>query len=277
MRKYLGWDAKSFSLAQTYLNYETDGIISQDNIDDARDFAGGADLLIFQDYLFRVPGFRLDKIAKPRNTIIYGLGSLMRDNLNAVMDYVKVGWTVAAPISDPTISRYIGGSPFEMVMIDERIHKLTENIKRNEKVTICHAPTKEKGAEVFMDAINNLDVEWLLIKGKRWEDAIKLKATAHILLDSLTDSSYGISILESLYMGQQCAGNISNWCYALNPDLPVTNTTLETMKTDIERMITSLNNQEEECNRQEWAKKFLPKNKIIQWERFIKYTMEYHK
>jgi len=273
MRKYLGWDAKSFSLSNTYLDYPTDGIYHPGD-NDIRDFAVGANLFIFQDTLFRIPGMRIDKLANKNNTIIYGLGSPMRNNLSAIMDYVKVGYHVAAPLSDPTIAQYIGGSPFEMVMIDPRITELTKNIKRNDKITICHAPTKEKGAEVFLDAVKDLDVEWMLIKGKSWEDAIKLKATAHILLDSLSDRSYGISILESLYMGQVCAGNMSNWCYALNPDLPVLKTTTKIIQETVKHAIALTENDNYKNTGIAWVTKYLPENRISLWESYIKYVME---
>ena len=208
------------TLSQTYLNYPTDW--TMDNRDEAQEFAEGADVLIFQEVLFKVPGMKLDKLALPDNTIIYGLGSMMRSHLLDTMNYMRNGYHVLPPLSDPTIAQWIGGAPFEAIIVDSRIEDLVKGIKRNKTITISHAPTKEmKGEETFEKIVKELGVEWMVVKGKSWEEAIKERAKAQIMLDSLGDVSYGLACLEGLMLGQEVISNISPWCYALHPNLPM--------------------------------------------------------
>lgn len=223
MRKYLGWDAKSFSMANTYLEYPTDGILTQETVSEIRDFAECSDLFIFQDILSKVPGFRIDRMANKNNTIIYGLGSLMRNNLNAVMDYVKVGWHVLPPLSDPTITRYIGGAPFEAIIVDPLVWEQPITRRDDGIITICHAPTKSvKGEELFAKMVTEIEgVEWLVIKNKTWKEALELKSKAHIMLDSISDESYGLNCLEGLVLGQSVISSIAPWCYLVNKSLSI--------------------------------------------------------
>lgn len=277
MRKFLGYDAKSFSLANTYLDYRTDGIITEENVDDIKDFAKGSDLFIFQDILFKVPGFRIDKMANKNNTIIYGLGTPMRRNLPAIMDYVSVGWHVLPPLSDPTITRYIGGAPFEAVIVDPLVWAVKHNRRDDGIITICHAPTKtEKGEELFTKLTTEVEnVEWLVVKNKAWIDAIKIKAKAHIMLDSISDESYGLNCLEGLVMGQTVISSIAPWCYCLNPDLPMTSIWKNSNDEIVEKIKEAANIQKsKQVDNRDWVEKtFSQLSQALKWEQYIKWVL----
>lgn len=276
LRDFLGYDAKSVVARKTYLNYETDWTF-EENRAEVKEFAENADLFIFQDLLFGVPGGpKFNKLCSPANTVIHVLGSPARANLPAVMDYVKTGFNVCGPMSDPTIAKYLPNPGWENVMVDPKTLELTKDIKRNDKITVCTATTRDKGEEEFKKATEELGLEWILIKGKPWKEAIREKAKAHILLDSLTDVSYGISAIESALMGQVCVGRISPWCYAMNNSLPIINTTPKTVKQSLEKAIDLSAGDEIYYKNHaiKWAKSFLPENKIKSWEYYIDFVME---
>jgi hypothetical protein len=288
MRDHLDWDAKSMILQQTYLNYPTDWTL--ENKEEAREFAEGADVLIFQDLLFDVPGMKLQKIMRQNNTIIYGLGSLMRSHIPDVINYIRSGYHVLPPLSDPTITQYIGGAPFEAIIVDPRIDYLVSNVKRNDRITISHAPTKDmKGEETFEKIVKELDVDWLVVKGKSWEEAIKERAKAHIMLDSLGDVSYGLACLEGLALGQIVISNLSPWCYALHPDLPMTSlwgASNEEIRYQLKHAIELWGNYEdgtlEIIRKRGWAKDlfggwvkdhFAPAKQARKWEQYINFVI----
>lgn len=288
MRDCLGWNAKNVILQQTYLNYDADWTFSG-NQKEVAEFAEDADLFIFQDILFGIPGGpKFNRLCNPDNTIIHGLGSNMRANIPAIMDYMRTGFHVLPPLSDPTIARYIGGAPFEAVIVDPRIKELTKEIPRNDRITICHAPTKDmKGEEEFEKAVKELDVDWLVVKGKTWEEAIKEKAKAHIILDSLGDESYGLNCLEGLVMGQLVISNISPWDYCLHDDLPIRSLWNRKYKlTEIlEQEITIINtdprkgsphySEDAETYVKNWVyKRFSPAVQARNWKKYIEWAMQ---
>jgi len=273
MRNHLGWDAKAMTLSQTYLNYPTDW--TMDNRDEAQEFAEGADVLIFQEVLFKVPGMKLEKLALPDNTIIYGLGSMMRSHLLDTVNYMRNGYHILPPLSDPTITQYIGGAPFEAIIVDPRIEDLVKGIKRNKTITISHAPTKEmKGEETFEKIVKELGVEWMVVKGKSWEEAIKERAKAHIMLDSLGDVSYGLACLEGLVLGQAVVSNISPWCYALHPDLPMITLWKEDIQKAIKAAITYKMRLQLLKDGKSWVKNyFSPDVQASNWENYIEFAI----
>jgi hypothetical protein len=194
------------------------------------------------------------------------------------MDYVKVGYHVLPPLSDPTIAQYIGGAPFEAVIVDPLV--FSQPINRNEHITICHAPTKtEKGEELFAKLVTEVDdVEWLVIKNKTWKEALELKSKAHIMLDSISDESYGLNCLEGLVLGQSVISSIAPWCYCLNPDLPmrsIWNDTNDEIVDKIKEIVDIRRKYYELETYETWvADRFSPLNQALKWEKYVEWCVE---
>jgi glycosyltransferase involved in cell wall biosynthesis len=95
--------------------------------------------------------------------------------------------------------------PFEVDKFDKK------EILKDDKPTICHAPTKRylKGTKYVLDAINKLkgkyDFNFLLIENKPHEEVLKIKEQkCDVLIDQLTDFGgfgYGMNSMECLSMG----------------------------------------------------------------------------
>jgi hypothetical protein len=267
MRKYLGWDARS---AVQYTNY----------IDYGYHYKMGRfgwskelqrfepDLYIFQDNLFDTSFGS----PTPENTIINGMGSIMRRNLKKMRYMQAEGWHVLPPISDHTLAGQLGGAPFENVMIDPS--SFIEG--RDPGFTICHAGTKDqKGKSAFEEAIHGLDVSWKVIKGLSWQGALIEKSKCSCLLDSLMAEGYGLNALEMLAMGKLVISGITPWQYALHPDLPI----VSTYKKDLKEIIVDTIESEKQIsleniqNRKSFAVKFLPENVIPKWKHYIDWVL----
>jgi hypothetical protein len=98
--------------------------------------------------------------------------------------------------------------PFEVDKFNKK------EILKNDKLTICHAPTKRylKGTKFVLEAINQLqgkyDFNFLLIENKPHEEVLKIKEQeCDVLIDQLTDFGgfgYGMNSMECLSMGIPC-------------------------------------------------------------------------
>lgn len=81
-------------------------------------------------------------------------------------------------------------------------------------VRIGHAPTNRaaKGTDVILDELTQIGkqypIEIVLIENLPHQDALKLKKSCHIFVDSIGELSYGINGLESLAMGIPTAAEI---------------------------------------------------------------------
>jgi len=95
--------------------------------------------------------------------------------------------------------------PFEVDKFSKK------EILKNNKLTICHAPTKRhlKGTEYVLKAVDELkgkfDFNFLLIENKPHEKVLKIKEQkCDVLVDQLTDFGgfgYGMNSMECLSMG----------------------------------------------------------------------------
>jgi hypothetical protein len=95
--------------------------------------------------------------------------------------------------------------PFEVDKFNKK------EILKNDKLTICHAPTKRylKGTEYLLKAVDELkakfDFNFLLIENKPHKEVINIKKQkCDVLIDQLTDFGgfgYGMNSMECLSMG----------------------------------------------------------------------------
>jgi hypothetical protein len=278
MRDHLGFDAKSFTVNATYLNYQTDQFLTGDTTDLA-EYASSADLLIFQDRLFEIPGAKLKKVANQGNTIIWGHGTPMRNNMLGTIDYIKAGWHVLPPLSDPSLAAYIGGAPFVAKIVDQYAFDIPTG-KRFDKLHVVHAPTKGiKGEEHFakiVDTIKDLvEFEWMVIKKLPWKETLELKAKSHITLDSIVpDQGYGLNCLEGMALGHIVMSNISSWCYCIDENLPIHNIRDCSPELVGAVLMQYIKNYDETVERREFARgwveqRFSPIAQASKWSHYI--------
>jgi hypothetical protein len=302
MRKYLGWDALNFALYKNPLGFKCD-TCGEDGLEIAREHAKDADLYITQDALREDVDATLELIDPkskksvfgPKNIIINGTGTMMRNNLDPLVQMQLQGWCVIPPMCDDSISSHLVGVPFENWMVDtDKIDELVgENWRRrNNVVKVCHAPTKRdvKGTiwieKVIQPLVDEGIIEYERITGVSWEEAIKRKSMCEIVLDSFGDvtATYGAgNALEGLAMGKTVISKISPWAYALHPDLPIhTNWGMNDKQTEeLVREIVgeinvagSISNELNADFKMSWVyEQFAPKYQIQRWKHFIDWMM----
>jgi molybdopterin synthase catalytic subunit len=297
MRNYLKWDAKSIVGRETWLGYRTDWTTTN-NLEEMNEFAEDCDLFIFQDMLISPtdetgePSTKIQKLANKNNTIISGSGTLMRNNLQALQEMLMEGWHIIPPMSDPTIALYMGAAPFEHWMIPTaEILDLTKDIKRKDpgdEITLVHAATKtkRKGTKLWRKAVDEVkktvqNIVYEEITRTPWKEAIRKKATGHVLLNSLGDESYGLSCLESLLLGQIVISNITEWDYLLHPDLPMVTTNKREQGEVIQEVIKYIRERapagksfDEEDNAN-WVIEHFSEREVVQrWKKYIRWMGE---
>jgi len=289
MRKYLDWDAVDLTAKQTYLNYPctwlAEGPERNVEMDTVKEFIETCDFIIMQELPY-VPFADVIR-EKKLPGCVFALGSLARKNLRGLLGLqVKRGLRIAAPISDPTISSYLLGTPFENIMVDlDRLRPLVDGVKKQHDILAITAQTNTtlKGLNVMELVMKDLpDITFLHLKDMAWEDHQRAKAKAHIMIDSIGDESYGLNCLEAMYMDQQVVSNISPWCYALHPDLPIrsihptlTKMSIEDgIKYQVENARNQVRNGEAD-DRKDWVvHHFAPERVVKKWEMYIKWCME---
>jgi hypothetical protein len=92
-------------------------------------------------------------------------------------------------------------APFQLPRGVENLHQT------NDKVRIGHAPTKRKvkGTHIILGVLSLLKekypIEIVLIENLPYKEALNLKTSCDIFIDSIGEIGYGINSLESLAMG----------------------------------------------------------------------------
>jgi hypothetical protein len=285
MRDHLDWDAKSMVVHNTFLGYPTDWT-TEENIEEAAEFAKNTNLFIFQDYRISFDELPLHKYCGPKNTIINGTGSRMRARIDSTRADQYNGWAVVPMLCDTTLSTKLCAPPFENWIVPiERIRELSEGIEKTDKVSICHAPTKlgYKGTDILEAVLKNYtdsgEIEYKRITGMKWEDAIKEKAKYRIIFDSMGDTHYNAgNSLEGLVQEQTVISNIDPWCYCLHPDLPMETVWNKELKSVIKNAIEKEKmggTFVEKERAKEWVTEhFSAEKQITKWKYFIKWVME---
>jgi hypothetical protein len=303
LREHMGYEAKNVITMQTYLNYPADWHLGN-NVQPAEvlDYAKGCDFFVFQEWMPNIKELApLFGLIRPNNSCIHSLGSMTRRGIDDMcMKQLRRGLAVSSPISDCTIAPgLMGTAPFENIMLDlegiEAVLGTKETWKPGDgKIRICHASTNDatKGTPLVASVkklVKDQDVIWTTIQGKSWEDALRIKASCDILLDSMgTDEVYGLSCLESLIMRQRVIGGINPWAYALHPELPMLSChRLMTGEATIEKSVAAMVKQAIKDVREGWCETtggsgwsklwaeelFDPKQVVQSWVHWMNWVM----
>jgi hypothetical protein len=223
MRECLGWNARTFQGGVSYLGYPHDMIEGITEEYEVIDFAKNSDFFILQDQ-YMGKGI-LQRFATAENSCIHGLGTPLRMHLDRqLINQLRMHTLIVPPAMDPTITPYLMASAFfESLIVDvTRIDNLTENIEKNKELTVCCpvSQKKEKFIQEAREQIESLGVKFETVTQTSWEDTIKIKARAHIILDPPSeDVCPSMNALEAIYMNSIPVGPYSSWSYSIHPEL----------------------------------------------------------
>lgn len=229
LREKLGWEATSIALkGKTYLGYSPDWVLGKNvESEEVMDYAEGADFFIFQDLIHATPELDLRPLINNKNTCIAATGSNARNRIDSLhVQQIRTDMPVVTALHDYTIANSLYPAPFDCTIVDTRsIDKLVVGVEKYDEFSVIHAPTNQavKGTEIIREVMTRFgdDVIYTEISGRSWEDCIREKAKHLVTIDQLLIPAYGLNSLESLALGHQVISNISPWCYAHLPDLPI--------------------------------------------------------
>ncbi len=132
--------------------------------------------------------------------------------------------------------------PFEVDKFNKK------EILKNDKITICHAPTKRylKGTEYVLKAVDELkgkfDFDFLLIENKPHKEVLKIKEQkCDVLIDQLTDLGgfgYGMNSMECLSMGIPSITYINPQYDEFLKNHPFINANKDNIKEVLEKILT---------------------------------------
>lgn len=151
--------------------------------------------------------------------------------------------------------------------------------------TILHAPTdpEKKGSKYIQNAIENLSAEgyqfnFLNLKNIPHEEMISIiKNEADIIIDSVLSGGYGNTAMEAMSFGKPVCGFVLDEIRSLNPDLPVIQITVDTIK---EKLALLIDNPSERIRlgKEGWvfAKKHYDRNKTNEklWDLYLEVLNE---
>jgi len=292
LNRYTKYDARCLTFKQTYLQYETDLLLSDfDTLAkwyELRDLARSADFFIFSEFLPTDPKIKhilqdlgiLTHIT-PKNTIIRVAGSYSRANAeHYLLEWIKHDWIYAGPYSDWTLSGSIG----RIIHVNNicPVEKIPEPNPREDTIRVCFAPTKPaKGLDEFNSVMQRLEnkyenLEPVVITKKPWKKAISIKATCHITFDQFMLTNHANNSIESMYLKHPVLSKISSLCYAYYPDLPIQAVRdKEELQKGLEKLIENpeLIKELGEAGREFVMKYHHPEVVAKQWEKLIEHVL----
>ena len=292
LNRYTKYDARCLTFKQTYLQYETDLLLSDfDTLAkwyELRDLARSADFFIFSEFLPTDPKIKhilqdlgiLTNIT-PKNTIIRVAGSYSRANAeHYLLEWIKHDWIYAGPYSDWTLSGSIG----RIIHVNYicPVDKIPEPKPTEDTIRICFAPTRvTKGIDDFISVMQRLEnkhenVEPVVITKKPWREAISIKATCHITFDQFMMTHYANNGIESMYLKHAVLSKISSLCYAYYHDLPIQAVRdKEELQKGLENLIENpeLIRERGEAGRKYVMKYHHPEVVAKQWEKLIEHVL----
>lgn len=281
MRKHLGWNARNVITAQTWLEYDYDWQVGKERtIEEIVTFAEDCDFVFIQDGF--VPK-ELEPVTKTNcfkkgRTAVVAYGTPLRNTMDRWLARSIRGAAVLVPPFEYTMVPEMITIPLNHQIVDvEGVEKYSEEIKRNDKITICHATVSyNRGREIYEKVVGKLkekyDIQFDVIQGMNWRSTIRKKAEAHITIDSNLIHIPGLNCMEGLLLGHEVVSNISPWVYMVHPDLPIhsfnvayresTGDSIEkTIYTKLENAIKSIEDGTNDAQRDKYRKWVIDNNR----------------
>jgi hypothetical protein len=194
---------------------------------------GWADVIHVHD----APGVSNVDNMEPKPTVITYHGTRYRKSNRAYNTYVRdKGWV--GTVATPDLTR------FGLPLLPDCRPDLMEYFDPGDKFTVAHAPTKRKvkGTKRVMAACKAMGVKLDLIENVPWEECVKRKGRAHLVVDQF-ELGYGCNAIEAWAMGLPVISDgTSNVLSAIKeqfgylpfvPPSPSLETMLEMMRDDV--------------------------------------------
>lgn len=215
--------------------YDRDIILTKDNLSEAADLANSwADFYHFGSYIFNWPGVDFNKLIKKTNCCIKYYGSYLRENPQRCRNFHERSGIAAITGTDFTITGLLPNSYYHLgSYFTEYGNTMIDSIPRCREwwddggiFRICagSAGHPMKGYSILEQSVNELkaqgyNIELDIISGVSNKECLGRKLECHACFCSLS-GGWGISGVESMFMGQPTLTLLDPFVLSLYPDQP---------------------------------------------------------
>lgn len=248
---YTNHEARCIIANDDSFAYDSDILLSRDGTEEAAKLANEwADFYHFGSYIFNWPGVDFNNLVKKRNCCIKYYGSYLRDNGQRCREFHERTGIAAITGTDFTITGLLGQSFYHLGSYFVKYGKLggtipycDEYIPGEGPLRICagSAGHPNKGYGVLVDTINTMikdgyPVELDMISGVSNSECLERKLRAHATFCSF-NGGWGISGIESMFMGHVVLTTLDPFVLSLYPDQPALLVDKHILAAQIEKLI----------------------------------------
>lgn len=234
INKYTDDQARCIIAYDDHFAYDRDILLNKETLEEAAYLANEwADFFHFGSYIFNFPGVDFNQLVTNRNSCIKYYGSYLRDNGQKCRDFHQRTGIAAITGTDFTITGLLPESYYHLNsyfvkfgdMELDQIPKCNPYLGSGTfRICAGSAGHPNKGYQVLCDVMNELDKEGYdidldFIHGISNEEALERKKKAHACFCSL-NGGWGISGVESMFMGQPTLTALDPFILSLFPDQP---------------------------------------------------------
>ena len=200
--RHSDWDVRQVRMNNNYLDYPCDIELNADNLAEVDDLFEKADVVHMMERWWG-PRRYASFFNKPK--IMHHHGTIFRTDPTPLMEQAEL-YRAISVVS--TIDLLMCAPPDELRWVPNPVYiEKMEQISRahrvgHEGVLVVHAPTgrEKKGTARWLQAFEGLPADLRLIEGVTWEECLRQKSEADLLMDQLR-VGYGNNALEAWAMG----------------------------------------------------------------------------
>jgi Tetratricopeptide repeat len=282
LNQYTNHCARCVIFQEDYLSYDSDiivrresGEMSEKALEETRQLISHADFFHIGRQLLPLAGVDWNRWISPRNAVFQYFGSEIRNNAKEVFDFHNRTGFTAITACDWTMYKAVKSSFYHIQPYMMEVDSLPQaTMDFSTGLRICHAPSNQnyrnlKRSETILLAVNRLradflNLETVLIEGKKNRECLEMKSNCHMHIVSLL-VTFGFNAIESAAMGLVPVVQLDNFTRLLYPDAPVVHATDATLYDTARSLLSNpARMQETGLACREWARREFDSRTMVQ-------------
>lgn len=233
INKYTDHEARCIIANDDSFQYDRDLFLdTEESREEAAAFCNQADFFHFGRGIFNWPGVDFNKLLRRDNCCIKYYGSELRENWKAMAEYHRRTGLPAITGTDWTITGRMLGSFYHLGsyftrfgdLIGSEIPMVSQNGSGPMRICAGSAGNPNKGYDILAQVVEELRTDGLkieldFISGVSNAVCLERKEKYQVTFTSL-NGGWGISGVESMYLGHIVIGNLDPWVLSMYPDQP---------------------------------------------------------
>lgn len=257
INKYSPHRARTIIGHGDYMEYDRDvlftkspgDLLDQEALEEATAIVKEADFFHFGRIIMKWPGVEWEKVLNPRNCVMKYYGSELRMNGPVIRQWheatkiraiTSTDWTMCSQFPGffhlgSYFTRFGDMDPAEIPWAKQDVEEVT--------VTCGSGTSGIKRYDILMNALKVIQAEGikvrpLVISGKPNREAVEMKSKAQVCFTSL-HQGWGISGIESMWMGQPVLCALDPFILSLYPDQTAVIVDEKTLKARLKTLVLS--------------------------------------